>query len=54
MDQLDTPSPVPTSQMAGATSDLSQAQTAPGTAPGPDDVDVPQQDYRRIEREGRT
>ena len=42
------PDPVPTSQQAGATSPTDEAQTAPGSDPGPADLDVSQHPYRPI------
>jgi len=43
------PDPVPTSQQAGATSPTDEAQTAPGTPPGPADLEVSQHPYRQLQ-----
>jgi hypothetical protein len=45
-----TPAPdvMPTGQQAGATTDNSDAGTAPGTDGGPDDTTAPEHGYRRL------
>jgi len=43
------PDPVPTSQVTGTTSPTDEAQTAPGTPPGPADLDVSPHPYRQLQ-----
>jgi hypothetical protein len=50
LDKLPGPAPVPTSQMAGATSANDDAMASPGSEPGPEATDnAREEDFRPLE-----